>query len=94
MNKAPDAKSAGYATNPLQIRAVLIKLLQHSANVARSPGEKTSQTLRHDALHVCILPGEGKAATKTFEVLGQDCVVGGEGDDDGQDCGGGGYKVI
>ena len=48
MNKARDAESVGYVTNPSQMRTLLVKLLQHSVNVARSPGERTSQTLRHD----------------------------------------------
>ena len=75
MNKARDAESMGYDTNPSQMRTLLVKLLKHSGNVARSPGERISRTLRHNALHVRIPPGEGKAATKAFEVSRRDGVV-------------------
>jgi hypothetical protein len=75
MNKARDAEAAGYVTDPLQIRMLLVKLLQHSVDVDRSPGERTLRTSRHDALHVRISPGEGKAATKAFEVSRRDGVV-------------------
>jgi len=75
MNKARDAVSAGYATNPPQIHVLLVKLLQHSVDVARSPGERTLRTSRHDALHMCIPPGEGEAATEAFEVLRQDGIL-------------------
>ena len=75
MNKARDMELAGYITNPFQIRALLVKLLQHSVNVARSPGERTSRTLRHEALHLRIPPREGKAATKPFEMSRRDGIV-------------------
>ena len=52
-----------------QIRVMLVKLLQHSIDVAQSPGERILRTSRHDGLHVRISPEEGKAATKAFEVL-------------------------
>ncbi len=75
MNKARDAELAGYITDPSQIRALLVKLLQHYIDIARSPGERTPRTLRHDALHVRIPSGEGEAAIETFEVSRRDGVV-------------------
>ncbi len=75
MNKARDAESAGYVTDPSQIFTLLVKLLQHSVNVARSPGERLSWTSRHDALHVRIPPKEGEAATEAFKVSRRDGIA-------------------
>ncbi len=75
MNKAREGESAGYVTHPLQIRAMLVKLLQHSIDVAQSPGKRTSWTLRHDALHMHLPPGGGKAATEALEVSRRDGIV-------------------
>jgi hypothetical protein len=72
MNKARDTELLGYVTDPLQIHALLVKLLQHSLNVARSPGERTLRIWRHDTLHMCIPPRECEAATNAFEVSQKD----------------------
>ncbi len=66
MNKAQDAESAGYVTEPSQIRALLVKLLQHSVDITRSSGERTSRTITR--------------AHSSRRRRG--CYRGGEGDDD------------
>ena len=71
MNKAQDVELAGYVTNPSQIRALLVKLLQHSANVAQSSGERTSRTITR--VH--------------SSRRRRGCYCGGEGDNDGWDLG-------
>ena len=71
MNKAQDVELAGYVTNPSQIRALLVKLLQHSANVAQSSGERTSRTITR--VH--------------SSRRRRGCYRGGEGDNDGWDLG-------